>query len=124
MFINLLLKFFYSHFIVCISIFTKLHKISTVQRQHATTHTDKHYPYNHTYIGNKHLQLNVVISLPVTSSTDPGRGLDTNGNCNHVEVDLNSLNIFEKDILIVNPSSVATSTCTTKYLPGIGRNRQ
>jgi len=60
----------------------------------------------------------------VTSSTDPGGGLDTNGNCNHVEVDLNSLNIFEKEILMVSPSSVATSMCTTKYFPGIGRNKQ
>lgn len=70
------------------------------------------------------LLLNTDASPTVTSSTDPGGGLDTNGNCSHVEVDLNSLNMFEKEILMVSPSSVATSICTTKYLPGIGRKRQ
>ena len=66
----------------------------------------------------------VPASLRVASSTEPGGGLETNGNCSHVEVDLNSLNIFEKEILMVSPSSVAKSTWTTKYFPAIGRNRQ
>ena len=51
----------------------------------------------------------VAVSAIVASSTDPGTGLDTKGNCSHVEVDLNSLNMFEKEILTARPSSVATS---------------
>ena len=79
---------------------------------------------NYTIISFERLLLIVPASPRVTSSTEPGGGLDTNGNCSHVDVDLNSLNMFEKEIRMVSPSSVATSTCTTKYLPAIGRKRQ
>ena len=57
-----------------------------------------------------------TISLPfkgkeadVTDSTLPGTGFEMNGNCNHVDVDLNSLKRLEKEILTMIPSCVATS---------------
>lgn len=45
----------------------------------------------------------------VTFSTVPGAGVEMNGNCSQVDVDLNSLKRFENDILTMIPSSVATS---------------
>lgn len=62
--------------------------------------------------------------LDVRSSTVPFPAGQTNGNCNHVEVDLNSLNRFENEIRMMRPSSVARSMWTTKYLPAMGLKRR
>ena len=56
----------------------------------------------------------------VTACTVPLVALQMKGNWSHVDVDLNSLNKFEKDILTTRLSCVATSMCTTKYLVGMG----
>lgn len=40
-----------------------------------------------------------------------------------MDVDLNSLNKFENEILTTRLSCVATSMCTTKYFVGMGLKR-
>lgn len=58
----------------------------------------------------------------IASSSEPGGGRGTKGNCNQVDVDLNSLNKLENEIRIAKPSSVATSIWATKYFPDMGLN--
>ena len=60
----------------------------------------------HANIKNSHFNGNAAA---VTASTLPGTGLEMNGNCSHVDVDLNSLKRFENEILTTMPSFVAAS---------------
>ena len=48
--------------------------------------------------------------------------LHAKGNCNQVEVDLNSLKRFEKDRRMTIPDELTVSKCSTKYFPGRGLN--
>ena len=61
------------------------------------------------------LNVNMQIFYYVQKSNTHGNkiiplaALHANGNCSHVDVDLNSLNKFEKEIRTTNPSSATVS---------------
>lgn len=58
----------------------------------------------------------------VASSTEPGTAFDNTGNCIHVEVDLNSLYIFDRVIRTVIFSLDTTLIWIVKDFSGIGLN--
>ena len=58
----------------------------------------------------------------VASSTEPGMAFDNTGNCIQVEVDLNSLYIFDRVIRTVIFSLDTTLIWIVNDFPGIGLN--
>lgn len=65
----------------------------------------------------------VFVLLRVILLIELGGGFEINGNCSYVDVDLNFLNMLEKEILMVSLFFVVTLMCIIKYLLVIGRKR-